>query len=53
MVRPRGGGFCYDEQDVSIMMDEAKLLLENGADGIAFGFWKMMEVSQSKKQKLW
>lgn len=38
MVRPRGGGFCYDEQDVSIMMDEAKLLLENGADGIAFGF---------------
>ena len=40
MVRPRGGGFCYDEQDVSIMMDEAKLLLENGADGIAFGFLK-------------
>ena len=24
MVRPRGGGFCLDEQDVSIMMDEAK-----------------------------
>lgn len=38
MVRPRAGGFCYDEQDVSIMMDEAKLLLDNGADGIAFGF---------------
>lgn len=38
MVRPRAAGFCYDVHDVSIMMEEARLMLENGADGIAFGF---------------
>ena len=38
MVRPRAGGFCYDEAETKIMMEEACLLLENGADGIAFGF---------------
>lgn len=38
MVRPRAAGFCYDEKDTAVMMEEARLLLENGADGIAFGF---------------
>lgn len=38
MVRPRAGGFCYDADDVSVMMDDARLLMENGADGLAFGF---------------
>lgn len=38
MVRPRGAGFCYDAWDQKIMMEDAKLFLENGADGIAFGF---------------
>ena len=38
MVRPRAAGFCYDEEDTSIMMEDAQILLENGADGIAFGF---------------
>ena len=38
MVRPRAGGFCYDEAETKIMMEEGRLLLENGADGIAFGF---------------
>lgn len=38
MVRPRAGGFCYGEAETKIMMEEARLLLENGADGIAFGF---------------
>lgn len=38
MVRPRAGGFCYDEAETKIMMEEARLLLENGPDGIAFGF---------------
>lgn len=38
MVRPRAGGFCYDEAETKIMIEEARLLLENGADGIAFGF---------------
>lgn len=38
MVRPRPAGFCYDYNDTEIMMEDARLLLENGADGIAFGF---------------
>ena len=38
MVRPRAGGFCYDKRDIQLMMEEAKLLLDNGADGIVFGF---------------
>ena len=38
MVRPRGGGFCYSEKEFEVMMIVCQLLLENGADGIAFGF---------------
>lgn len=38
MVRPRAGGFCYDKTDTAIMMEEAQMFLEEGADGIAFGF---------------
>ena len=38
MVRPRGAGFCYSEEECSVMEEEAKELLETGADGIAFGF---------------
>ena len=40
MVRPRGAGFCYDEAETDEMLKSAQLLLENGADGIAFGFLK-------------
>ncbi len=38
MVRPRAAGFCYEKEDVEIMLEDAKILLEHGADGIAFGF---------------
>lgn len=38
MIRPRAGGFCYSEEDVLVMFEDAKMLLENGADGLAFGF---------------
>nr|WP_276926270.1 copper homeostasis protein CutC [Faecalibaculum rodentium] len=38
MVRPRAGGFCYDADEKEIMFTEAENLLENGADGLAFGF---------------
>ena len=37
MVRPRGAGFCYSPEDFEVMEAECKELLENGADGIAFG----------------
>ena len=38
MVRPRAAGFCYEKEDVEIMFEDAKILLDHGADGIAFGF---------------
>ncbi len=38
MDRPRAAGFSYSFSEFETMMDEAEILLENGADGIAFGF---------------
>lgn len=38
MVRNRGAGFCYLAEDKEIMFIDAKLMLDNGADGLAFGF---------------
>lgn len=38
MDRPRGAGFCYTDVEVEVMFADAKLMLDNGADGIAFGF---------------
>lgn len=38
MVRPRESGFCYSEREFSVMLADARLLLEHGADGIVFGF---------------
>lgn len=40
MIRPRGGGFCYDETDFAQILYEAKELLKHGADGIVFGCLK-------------
>lgn len=37
MVRPRAGGFNYTDDEYKQMYLETKLLLENKADGIAFG----------------
>ena len=38
MVRPRGAGFCYKKEEFESMLIDAKLLLEAGAKGLAFGF---------------
>ncbi len=38
MVRPRAGGFCYTENEFETAKEDAALLLENGADGLVFGF---------------
>ncbi len=38
MVRDRASGFCYRKEDMDIIFYDAKILLENGADGLAFGF---------------
>ena len=40
MVRPRGGGFVFNEYEKNTMYRDAKLFLENGADGIVFGCLK-------------
>lgn len=37
MVRPRGAGFCYSEADFEVMKADARLMMQNGADGVAFG----------------
>lgn len=37
MVRPRGAGFCYSRADFEVMKTDAEILMEHGADGIAFG----------------
>jgi len=37
MLRPRGGDFCYSDKEFDTMVLDLKLLLDNGADGIAFG----------------
>ena len=38
MVRPREGGFCYTRAEFAAAVEDAKLLLDHGADGLAFGF---------------
>ncbi|MFV0379371.1 MAG: copper homeostasis protein CutC [Anaerorhabdus sp.] len=38
MVRPRGAGFNYSHSQFEIMLEDAEILLKNGADGIVFGF---------------
>lgn len=38
MVRPREGGFCYTRAEFAAAVEDAKLLLAHGADGLVFGF---------------
>ena len=38
MVRPRAGGFCYTALEFETATADARLMLQNGADGIVFGF---------------
>lgn len=37
MVRPRPGGFYYSDEELKVMEADARLLIQNGADGIVFG----------------
>ncbi|MFL0246166.1 copper homeostasis protein CutC [Candidatus Clostridium stratigraminis] len=37
MARPRAAGFCYEKEDYETLLLDVKLLMENDADGIAFG----------------
>lgn len=38
MVRPRAGGFCYTPVEFETALADARALLQNGADGLVFGF---------------
>ena len=38
MVRPREGGFCYTDAEFAVCLEDARVLLENGSDGLVFGF---------------
>ena len=38
MIRPREGGFCYTEAEFAVCLEDARVLLDNGADGLVFGF---------------
>lgn len=52
MARPRGAGFCYEKEYYEALLLDVKIMLENGADGIAFGCLKdngNINVSQTKK----
>ena len=37
MVRPRAGGFCYSEAEMSTMQRDAEAAIAHGAEGIVFG----------------
>ena len=38
MCRCRGGNFVYNDDEYDVMFKDAKVMLENNADGIVFGF---------------
>ena len=38
MIRPRAGGFLYTDAEFETAKEDARILLEGGADGIVFGF---------------
>ena len=38
MIRPREGGFCYTDAEFKTAIADAHALIENGADGLVFGF---------------
>lgn len=37
MLRPRAAGFCYSPSDQRVLLRDAEILLEQGADGVAAG----------------
>ena len=61
MIRPRAGGFCYTQTEVEVMLCDAKLAVEYGADGLVFGILtpdgsvdaerckRMIEVAQGRQ----
>ena len=51
MIRPRGAGFCYNDIEFEVMKEDARCMLENKADGIAFGCLNMVQLMKNKQKK--
>ena len=37
MIRPRGGDFCYSDEEFEVMLEDVKALKDTGINGIVFG----------------
>ena len=37
MLRPRGGDFLYNEDELAVMKEDLQIMKQNGADGLVFG----------------
>ena len=37
MIRPRGGGFVYNELEIAIMLEDIRLTAQAGSQGVVFG----------------
>lgn len=37
MIRPRGGDFCYSDDEFAVMLEDVKVFKNEGANGIVFG----------------
>lgn len=53
MVRPRAGGFCYDDHEFAVMLRNAGRFLEAGASGIVFGVLdRLGQIDVGRSQEL-
>lgn len=48
MIRPRTAGFEYTEIQFETMLKDAEILLQNGADGIVFGFLNKQNIDKKR-----
>ena len=37
MIRPRGGDFCYSDEEFEVMLEDVRALKDTGVNGIVFG----------------
>ena len=51
MVRPRGGGFCYSDEEYDTMLMDDKILLEHGADGMSLDSDREKCLTKSARRK--